>query len=149
MPPGPGAAIQWAHNISSNRSTSLEGELALMEDKLKEEVSGLELGTMFMMCGNLALHTCILYIAVFTHQDHRMAVATGKFAEQPAGADVTKLEMSVDFCRSRHPWGHRVGSGRSGTRYARTGERRPMSGWRLLLGQATPTAYGRCLAGTT
>jgi hypothetical protein len=26
-----------------------------------------------------------------------MEVATGKFAEQPAGADVTKLEMSVSF----------------------------------------------------
>jgi hypothetical protein len=51
-----------------------------MEDKLKEQVSGLELGKMFMMCGNSALHTCILYIAVFTHQDHRMEVATGKFA---------------------------------------------------------------------
>jgi hypothetical protein len=32
----------------------LEGGLALMEDKLKEHVTGLELGTVFVLCGNSA-----------------------------------------------------------------------------------------------
>jgi hypothetical protein len=31
---------------------SLEGGLVLTEDKLKEQVVGLELGTMFVPCGN-------------------------------------------------------------------------------------------------
>ncbi len=42
--------------IFSNWSTSLEGGLALTEDKLKEQVALLELGTIFVLCGNLALH---------------------------------------------------------------------------------------------
>ncbi len=83
--------------IFFNQSTSLEGGLTLVEDKLKEQVAGLELETMFVLCGNLALHTHIPNISVFAHQDQRMEVATGKFSEQPAGADVTKLETSMSF----------------------------------------------------
>ncbi len=75
--------------IFSNRFTSLEGGQVLMEGKMKEQVAELELGMMFVLCGNSALHTHIPNIAVFAHQDHRMEAATGKFAEQPAGADVT------------------------------------------------------------
>jgi hypothetical protein len=43
--------------IFSNRSSTLEGGLALMEGKAKEQVAGLELGTgtMFVLCGNSAL----------------------------------------------------------------------------------------------
>jgi hypothetical protein len=83
--------------IFSNHSSTLEGGLALMEDRAKEQVAGLEMGTMFVLCGNFALHTHIPNIAVFTHQDHRMEVATGRFKEQPAGTDVTKLETSMSF----------------------------------------------------
>jgi hypothetical protein len=43
--------------IFSNRSSTLEGGLALIEDKAKEQVASLELGTMFVLCGNSALHT--------------------------------------------------------------------------------------------
>jgi hypothetical protein len=32
-------------------TTSLEGGLALMEDKLKKHVAGLEVGTLFVLCG--------------------------------------------------------------------------------------------------
>jgi hypothetical protein len=60
-------------------------------------VAGLELETVFMLCGNSALHTQILNIAVFAHQDHRMEVAMGRFKDQPAGTDVTKLETSMSF----------------------------------------------------
>ncbi len=83
--------------IFSNRSSTMEGGLALMEDKAKEQVAGLELGTMFVLCGNSALHTHIPNIAVFAHQDHRMEVATGRFKDQPAGTDVAKLETSMSF----------------------------------------------------
>jgi hypothetical protein len=72
--------------IFSNWSRTLAGGLALMEDKAKEQVAGLELGTMFVLCGKSALHPHIPNIVVFAHQDHRMEVATGKFVEQPAGA---------------------------------------------------------------
>jgi hypothetical protein len=86
--------------IFSNRSTSLESGLALMEEKLKEQMGGLELGTMYVLCGNSALHTHIPNILVFTLQDQRMEVATGKFAEQPAGANVTKLETSMSLLQT-------------------------------------------------
>ncbi len=75
--------------IFSNRSSTLEGSLALM--------AGLELGTMFVLCGNSTLHTHILNIAVFAHQDHQMEMATGRFKDQPAGTDVTKLETTMSF----------------------------------------------------
>ncbi len=75
--------------IFTNWSTSLEVGLALMEDKLKEQVAGLEIGTIFVLCGNSALHTHITNIAVFAHQDQRMEVAAGKFSEQ--AADVHEL----------------------------------------------------------
>jgi hypothetical protein len=35
--------------IFSNHTASLEGSLALMEDRVKEQVAGLELGHMFML----------------------------------------------------------------------------------------------------
>jgi hypothetical protein len=81
-----------------------------MEDKLKEQVGGLELGMMFVLCGNSALHTHIHNIAMFAHQDHRMEVATGKFAKQPGGADITKLETSMSFLQIKS-WGFRRRSG--------------------------------------
>jgi hypothetical protein len=66
--------------------------LALMEDKLKEQVAGLELATMFVLCGNSSLHTHIPNIAMFAQQDHRMEVAMGKIPEVPTGADMTRQE---------------------------------------------------------
>jgi hypothetical protein len=99
-PPGGGvpqdtcAAVQGAHQ-----------NLALMEDKTKEQVAGMELGTMFVPCDNSALHTNIPIIVVFAHQNHRMEVATGKFTEQPAGTDVTKLETSMSFLQIKASMG--------------------------------------------
>jgi hypothetical protein len=52
---------------------------------------------MFVLCGNSALHTHIPNIAVFAHQDHQMEVATGRFKDQPAGTDMTKLETTMSF----------------------------------------------------
>jgi hypothetical protein len=91
--------------IFSNRSSTAEGGLALMEDKVKEQVAGLELGTMLVLCGNSALHTHIPNIVVFVHQDHRMEVTTGKLVKQPAGADVTKLETSMSFLQIKTSMG--------------------------------------------
>ncbi len=91
--------------IFTNRNSSLEGSLALMEDKAKEQVAGLELGTMLMLCGNSALHPHIPNIAIFAHQDHRMEVATGKFQEQPAVTDLTKLETSMSFLQIKASMG--------------------------------------------
>jgi phosphoglucomutase len=96
VPQDAGTAVQGPIKIFSNHSSTLEGSLALMEDKAKEQVASLELGTMFVLCRNSALHTHIPNI-VFTHQDLRMKVAMGKFMEQPAGTDVTKVETSMSF----------------------------------------------------
>jgi hypothetical protein len=69
--------------IFSNRSNTLEGSLALMEDRPKEQVARLELGTMFVLCGNSALHTHIPNIAVSAHQDHRMEVRACSKTSRP------------------------------------------------------------------
>ncbi len=64
--------------IFSNRTTFLEGCLALMEEKLKQQVAGLESGTMFA-----ALYTHIPNIAMVAHQDYQMKVSTEKFPNVP------------------------------------------------------------------
>jgi hypothetical protein len=69
----------------TNRTTSLEGGLALMEDKLKEQVAALEFGTMFTLFGNTALHTHFPNIVMFAPKDHRMEVAMGKLPEVLTG----------------------------------------------------------------
>jgi hypothetical protein len=81
--------------IFSNHTTSLEGGLALMEDKVKEQAAGLELLHMFVLYGYLALRTHIPNIAVFAHQDTRMEVPSGKHLEQ--AADTTRLESTMNF----------------------------------------------------
>jgi hypothetical protein len=43
--------------IFSNHTASLDGGLALMEDKVKEQEAGLELQHMFVLCSSLALRT--------------------------------------------------------------------------------------------
>ncbi len=60
---------------------------------------------MLVLCWNSALHTHIPNIAVFTHQDHRMEVAKGRFREQPARTDLTKLETSMSFLQIKASMG--------------------------------------------
>ncbi len=43
--------------IFSKHTANLEGSLALMEDRVKEQVAGVELGDMFILCGNLVLQS--------------------------------------------------------------------------------------------
>ena len=68
--------------VFSNNTSSLEGSLAMMKDKEKEQVAGQEFQHMFvffvLLCGNSGMHTRISNMAVFTHQDQRMEVARGK-----------------------------------------------------------------------
>jgi hypothetical protein len=85
--------------IFSNHTASLEGGLALMEDKVKELVAGLELQQMFMLCGNSARCTHIPNIAVFAHQDPRMEVASGKHLEEDI--DTTQLESTMSVLQVR------------------------------------------------
>jgi hypothetical protein len=83
----------------SNHTTSLKGGLALMEDKVKEQVAGLELQHMFVLCGNSALRTHIPNIAVFAHQDPRMEVASGRNLEETTVT--TRLESTMSFLQIR------------------------------------------------
>ncbi len=85
--------------IFSNHTASLEGGIALMEDKVKEQVAGLELQHMFVLCGNSALRTHIPNIAIFAHQDPRMEVASGKHLEEDL--DTTRLESTMSFLQIR------------------------------------------------
>ncbi len=85
--------------IFSNHMSSLEGGIALMEDKVKEQVAGLELQHMFVLCGNSVLRTHIPNIAIFAHQDPRMEVASGKHLEEDL--DTTRLESTMSFLQIR------------------------------------------------
>jgi hypothetical protein len=76
-----------------------------MEDKLKEQAGSLELGIMFVLCGDTAMHTHIPNIAVFAYQDHRMEVATGKFLEVTTGVDMMWLEISMIFLQIKFTMG--------------------------------------------
>jgi len=85
--------------IFSNSTGTLEGGLAMMEDKEKEQVAGLELQQMFVLCGNSALRTHIPSIAVFAHQDQQMQVASGKNLEEDF--TITRLESTMSFLQIR------------------------------------------------
>jgi hypothetical protein len=76
-----------------------------MEEKLKEQVVRLDLGTMFVLCGNSALHAHIPSIAMFAHQDHRIEVATSKFLELYSGTDTTKLETLMSLLQIKYSMG--------------------------------------------
>jgi hypothetical protein len=69
---------------------SLEGGLALMEDKVKEQVTGLELRHMFILCCNSALCTHIPNVAIFVYQDMRMEVAS-RYHEFSADRGIDEL----------------------------------------------------------
>jgi hypothetical protein len=58
-----------------------------------------------VLYGNLVLHTHITNIAVFAHQDHRMEVATGQFAEMAARMDTAKLETLLSFLKIKSSMG--------------------------------------------
>jgi hypothetical protein len=64
------------------QTTSLWGSLELMEDKLKEQVAGLELGTMWQLC---VAHSHL----------------PTKFPKVPVGADITRLETLMSFLQIR------------------------------------------------
>jgi hypothetical protein len=51
--------------IFSYQTARMEVELALMEDKVKEKVAGLELQHMFMLCGNSAICTHMPNMTLF------------------------------------------------------------------------------------
>ncbi len=85
--------------IYSNHTMNLEGSVALVEDKVKDQVAGLELGHMFVLWGNSALRTHIANIAVFAHQDQRMEVASGTRETERTGT--TRLESAISFQQIR------------------------------------------------
>ena len=68
-------------------------------DKVKDQVAGLELGQMFVLCGSLALRTHISNIAIFAHQDPRMEVTSG--AREVEATDTTRLESIISFQQIR------------------------------------------------
>jgi hypothetical protein len=92
--PHPNATIVQTIKIFSNWNSPLDGSLALMEDKLKEQVAGLELAMMFVLCDNSALHIYIPNIACWPQ----------------AGTDVSQdghhqLETSISFLQIKSSMG--------------------------------------------
>jgi hypothetical protein len=91
--------------LFGNSTTTLEGSLALVEHA--SQAAGLELTSMFLLCGNSAYQTHLRNIALFIHPDPRITVATGKFTSAPASADTTKLESEISFIQIKASVSHR------------------------------------------
>jgi hypothetical protein len=75
----------------SNSSTSYAGGLAIMEGSEKDQVAGLELTELFLLCGRAAMRTHINNIVIFFHSMSGMQVASGKFSTATGKAEVTRL----------------------------------------------------------
>ena len=65
--------------IFSNSSDTLEGGTAVIEDLVKEQVAGLQLDIMMVLCGNAALQTHLRSILRILHPATGIEVAIGKF----------------------------------------------------------------------
>ncbi|OBQ33257.1 MAG: hypothetical protein AN484_27315, partial [Aphanizomenon flos-aquae WA102] len=78
--------------IFSNSSDTLEGGTAVIEDLVKEQVAGLQLDTLMVLCGNAALQTHLRGIVLFVHPATGIEVAKGKFDSLVADADIRRIE---------------------------------------------------------
>jgi hypothetical protein len=65
-----------------NQSGVFEGSTAVVEHQDKDQVAGLEMVELFILCGHQAFKTHIKSITVFIHKDDRMEVAQGRFANK-------------------------------------------------------------------
>ena len=84
----------------TNSTSSLEGGLAVVEDILKEQVAGLELSNIFLLCGTSALKTHIKNLVLIVHPDKDMEIAKGTFTTNPADGDMKALETSMSFLQA-------------------------------------------------
>jgi hypothetical protein len=58
---------------------------------------GLEMAELFIFCSHQAFKTHIKSIAIFIHEDNRVEVAQGRFANKEGDIDLTKLESRISF----------------------------------------------------
>ncbi len=88
--------------VFSNTTASLTGGMAIVDDPIKEQVAGLELGEQFLMCGSAAYKTHVKNLILFAHAHPSMSVATGSFHSSPDEADTTRLETELSFLQVRN-----------------------------------------------
>jgi hypothetical protein len=80
-----------------NQSGIYEGTTAVVEHQDKDQAGGLEMAESFILCGHQAFKTHIKSIAVFIHEDDRIVVAQGSFANKESDVDLTRLESGTSF----------------------------------------------------
>ena len=88
--------------VFSNSTASLSGGMAIVDDPIKEQVAGLELGEQFLMCGSAAYKTHVKNLILFVHAHPSMSIATGSFHSAPDDADTTRLETELSFLQVRN-----------------------------------------------
>ncbi len=67
---------------------------------MKEQVAGLELANMFLLCGTSAFKTHIKNLVLVAHPDKDMELAKGAFTTNPGDGDMTKLETEMSFLQA-------------------------------------------------
>ncbi len=67
------------------------------EHQDKDQVAGLEMAELFILCSHQAFKTHIKSIAILIHEDDRVEVAQGHFANKKGNVDLTKLESEMSF----------------------------------------------------
>jgi hypothetical protein len=80
-----------------NQSAAYEGATAVVEHQDKDQAAGLEMAESFILCSHQAFKTHIKGIAIFIHEDDRVEVAQGHFANKEGDVDLTKLESGISF----------------------------------------------------
>jgi hypothetical protein len=80
-----------------NPSGVYEGATTVVEHQDKDQAAGLEMAESFILCSHQAFKTHIKSIAIFKHEDDRVEVAQGRFANKEGDVDLTKLESGMSF----------------------------------------------------
>ncbi|OBQ31618.1 MAG: hypothetical protein AN484_28870, partial [Aphanizomenon flos-aquae WA102] len=88
--------------IFSNTTETMEGGTAVIEDLVKEQVAGLELESMIILCGNAALKTHLRGVVLFVHPALGIEVAKGSFDSGVSGADLTRVESELSFLQVKN-----------------------------------------------
>ncbi len=67
-----------------------EGATTIVEHQDKDQAAGLEMADSFILCSHHAFKTHIKSIDVFIHEDDRMEVSQGRFANKEGNGDLIR-----------------------------------------------------------
>ncbi len=87
--------------VLTNSTATFKDGNAIVSERHKNQVAGLELKETIILCGRAAQMTHIKNIAVFFHPMEQIEVASGKFNMVTTEAELTRLESELSFLQVR------------------------------------------------